>query len=119
MSISVLGISFDAFDAARLANFWAQALHRTVDDGATEHFASIAADTDSHRGSFLMFHKVPEAKTVKNRVHFDLQAADITAEADRLTQLGAKQIRSLTENNNRWISFIDPEGNEFDLVAVS
>jgi hypothetical protein len=31
--------------------------------------------------------------------------------------LGATQIRSLAENNNRWISFLDPEGNEFDLVA--
>jgi predicted enzyme related to lactoylglutathione lyase len=64
-----------------------------------------------------MFHRVPEGKTVKNRVHFDLQAADVAAEADRLTRLGAKQIRSLGENNNRWISFIDPEGNEVDLVA--
>jgi predicted enzyme related to lactoylglutathione lyase len=117
MSISVLGISVDAVDAARLASFWAQVLYRTVDDGATEDFASIAADTDSQRGPFLMFHKVPENKTVKNRVHFDLQAADVEVEADRLTTLGAKQIRSLTENNNRWISFIDPEGNEFDLVA--
>jgi predicted enzyme related to lactoylglutathione lyase len=117
MSISVLGISVDAVDAARLASFWAQALYRTVDDGATEDFASIAADTDSQRGPFLMFHKVPENKTIKNRVHFDLQAADVEVEADRLTTLGAKQIRSLTENNNRWISFIDPEGNEFDLVA--
>ena len=117
MSISVLGISVDAVDAARLANFWAQALYRTVDDGATEDFASIAADTDGQRGPFLMFHKVPETKTVKNRVHFDLQAADVEVEADRLTTLGAKQIRSLAENGNRWISFIDPEGNEFDLVA--
>jgi predicted enzyme related to lactoylglutathione lyase len=117
MNISVLGISVDAVDAARLANFWAQALYRTVDDGATEDFASIAAETDSQRGPFLMFHKVPEGKTVKNRVHFDLQAADVAAEADRLTTLGAKQIRSLAENDNRWISFTDPEGNEFDLVA--
>jgi predicted enzyme related to lactoylglutathione lyase len=117
MSIVLLGISVDAVDAARLAKFWAQALQRTVDDGATEDFASIAADRDSERGPFLMFHKVPEGKAVKNRLHFDLQAADIAAEADRLTGLGAKQIRSLVENNNRWISFIDPEGNEFDLVA--
>jgi predicted enzyme related to lactoylglutathione lyase len=64
-----------------------------------------------------MFHKVPEGKTVKNRVHFDLQTADLATEADRLTSLGAKQIRSLAHNNNRWISFVDPEGNEFDLVA--
>ena len=70
MNIALLGISVDAVDAARLANFWAQALQRTVDDGATEDFASIAADRDSERGPFLMFHKVPEGKTVKNRVHF-------------------------------------------------
>jgi predicted enzyme related to lactoylglutathione lyase len=117
MSISVLAISFDAHNAAELAQFWAEALHRTVNDGATEDFASIAADTDSRLGPSLMFHKVPEGKTVKNRVHFDLEAADVLTEADRLTSLGAKQVRSLLENNNRWISFLDPEGNEFDLVA--
>ena len=117
MSISVLALSFDAYNAAQLAQFWAAALHRTVNDGATEDFASIAADTDSRLGPSLMFHKVSEGKTVKNRVHFDLEAAEVLTEADRLTSLGAKQVRSLAENNNRWISFIDPEGNEFDLVA--
>ena len=117
MSISVLAISFDAHNAAELARFWADALHRTVNDGATEDFASIAADTDSRLGPVLMFHKVPEGKTLKNRVHFDLEAAEVLTEADRLTSLGAKQVRSLAENNNRWISFLDPEGNEFDLVA--
>jgi predicted enzyme related to lactoylglutathione lyase len=117
MSISVLALSFDAHHAARLAQFWAQAPHRAVDEGAAEDFASIAADTDSRPGPVLMFHRVPEGKTVKNRVHFDLQAADVLAEADRLTSLGAQQIRSLAENNNRRISFLDPEGNEFDLVA--
>jgi predicted enzyme related to lactoylglutathione lyase len=117
MSISVLGISFDAHDAAELARFWAQALHRTVNDGATEDFASIAADADSQLGPVLMFHKVPEGKTVKNRVHVDLQATEVAAEADRLRGLGATQIRSLAENNDQWISFTDPEGNEFDLVA--
>jgi hypothetical protein len=79
MSISVLAISFDAHDAAQLAQIWARALHRTVNDGATEDFASIGADADSQLGPFLMFHKVPEGKTVKNRVHFDLLAADVLA----------------------------------------
>ena len=73
--------------------------------------------TDSRLGAVLMFHKVPEGKTVKNRVHLDLHAADVVAEADRLTSLSAKQIRSLSDNNGWWISFADPEGNEFDLVA--
>ena len=115
MSISVLGISFDAHNAAQLAHLWAQALHRTVNAGATADFASIGANTAL--GGLLMFHKVPEGKTVKNRVHLDLRAADVLAEADRLTSLGAQQIRSLAENNDRWIGLRDPEGNEFDLVA--
>jgi Glyoxalase-like domain len=84
MRISVLGISVDAVDAARLANFWARALYGTFDDGATQGFASIAAETDSQRGPLLMFHKVPAGKTVKNRAHFDLQAAAVATEADRL-----------------------------------
>jgi predicted enzyme related to lactoylglutathione lyase len=117
MSISLMAISFDAHDASQLAHFWADALHRTVNDGVTEDFASIAADPDSQLGPLLMFHKVAEGKIVKNRVHFDLRAADVATEADRLMSLGAKQIRSLAENDNRWISFVDPEGNEFDLVA--
>jgi predicted enzyme related to lactoylglutathione lyase len=117
MSISAPGISIDAVDAARLANFWAQALSRTVDDGATEDFASIAADADSQRGPLPDVSQRPEGKTLKNRLHFDLQVGDVEVEAERLTRLGAKQIRSLSANNNRWISFIDPERNEFDLVA--
>ena len=63
-----------------------------------------------------MFHKVPESKTVKNRVHLDLHAADVATEADRLTSLGAKQTRSLAENNDRWMKLLST-GNEFDLVA--
>ena len=117
MSISVLAISIDARDAARLGHFWAQALHLTVDAGATEDFASIGDASDSRLGTVLMFHKVPEPKTAKNRVHFDLRAADAVTEADRLISLGANQIRSLDDNRGRWISFADPEGNEFDLVA--
>jgi hypothetical protein len=117
MGISVLGISFDARDATQLAHFWAQALNRTVNAGATKDFASIGTDTDSGLGPVLMFHKVPEGKTVKNRVHLDLRGVDVQAEADRLIRLGAQEIRSLAENNNRWISLRDPEGNEFDLVA--
>jgi hypothetical protein len=50
MSISVLAISFDANDPAQLAQFWAHAFHSTVNDGATEDFASIAAGTTAGSG---------------------------------------------------------------------
>jgi predicted enzyme related to lactoylglutathione lyase len=118
VSITVVAISFDAHGAGQLAHFWAQALHGTVNDGATTESASVSTGTDDQLGSVLLFHGVPEDKTVKNRMHFDLRADDLLAEADRLIGLGAKQIRSLADNDNGWIGFIDPEGNEFDLVAT-
>ena len=117
MSVDLLGISFDAHDPRQLAQFWAQTLHRSVADDATDQFSAIPADDDPAHGPLLMFHQVPEGRTVKNRVHLDLKAVDVHAEAGRLTRLGAQQVRSLGQNNDRWISFTDPEGNEFDLVA--
>jgi predicted enzyme related to lactoylglutathione lyase len=111
------GISLDARDAAAQADFWAQALHRTVNDGATADSASVAPGADPDSGPLLMFHSVPEAKTVKNRVHLDLVSADAEADAARLIALGARQLRSLPDNGGRWISLADPEGNEFDVVA--
>lgn len=114
MSIDLLGISFDAHNAAELAHFWAEALHRTVADTPTEASASIPAH---EHWPLLMFHQVPEGKSVKNRVHLDLKAADVHAEADRLVGLGAREVRSLADNGGGWIGFVDPEGNEFDLVA--
>jgi len=74
MTTSLFGISFDARNAAELAYFWAQALHRTVNDGATEQSASVAPTDDPAAGPLLMFHQVPEGKTIKNRVHLDLVA---------------------------------------------
>lgn len=117
VSIDLLGISFDAHDPVAIAQFWADVLHRSVADGASEQFASIPADENPDHGPLLMFHRVPEGKSVKNRVHLDLKTTDVHAEADRLIALGARQLRSLSENNDRWIGFVDPEGNEFDLVA--
>ena len=115
MSISVLAISFDAHDAALLALFWAQALHRTVNDSATEEFASIAADTDSRLGAMLMFHTVPEGKAVKNRLHLDLRPADQPAEVARLEALGARQV-SIGQGDVSWVVMADPDGNEFDVL---
>jgi predicted enzyme related to lactoylglutathione lyase len=53
---------------------------------------------------------VPEKKTAKNRVHFDLRAADIEAEVDRLTKLGASVLRRTDDD---LVVMQDPEGNEF------
>jgi hypothetical protein len=63
-----------------------------------------------------MFHSVPDGRPSGDRVHLTCWPR-VVADADRLKSLGAKQIRSPAENNNRWISFADPVGTSLTLVA--
>ena len=112
MTSTVLGISFYTSDATAIARFWAQLLGRSVRDGASEAFAAVEAPGEP----LLMFHQVPEPKTVKNRLHFDLRVDDFDAEASRVIALGATQLTTLADNNGQWSKFADPDGNEFDLV---
>ena len=117
MSVSFVGLSIDCSDAAALASFWAEVLGRPVDPGADAARAAIDA-TDPASGPRLSFQKVPEPKTVKNRLHLDLRTDRFEAENDRLTGLGATAIRSFERPTIRWTTFADPEGNEFDLIAA-
>ena len=66
-------------------------------------------------GPRLWFTKVPEPKTVKDRIHLDLEADDPDAELRRLTGLGA---RFLWETDTLTV-LADPEGNEFCLLKRS
>jgi hypothetical protein len=119
MSTTVLGLSFDCADADKLARFWADVLGRTVNLGATAEFAAVEADDVAQTGPKLMFHQVPEGKTVKNRLHLDLVTGEIAAESDRLLGLGAVRLHDIEEDGTRgWTTFADPEGNEFDLVPA-
>ena len=79
----MFGVAFDARDAQAAASFWAAVLGRTVADGATSDNALIVADP-AIPGSKISFHRVPEGKTVKNRMHFDVITTDFDAETDRL-----------------------------------
>jgi hypothetical protein len=68
---------------------------------------------------------VPEPKTVKNRVHVDLNVGGgpsepievrrerVTAEVQRLQRVGARQLRIGDERGEYYVVMQDPEGNEF------
>jgi len=116
MSSSMFGVAFDAQDARVAANFWAAVLGRTVADGATRDNALISADP-AVPGSRIGFHRVPEGKTVKNRMHFDVITTDFDAEVERLTGLGATKLNEVNGDAAHWVTLADPEGNEFDLIA--
>ncbi|WP_336319497.1 VOC family protein [Streptomyces lavendofoliae] len=66
-------------------------------------------------GRRLLFQRVPEAKTGKNRLHLDLHAPPgrRDAEVARLEARGASVLRHVKEPGGEWTVLADPEGNEF------
>jgi hypothetical protein len=97
MGNTVFGVAVDSTDAATLAGFWAQVLGRQVADGATAEHVVLTADADPAHGPRLAFHRVPEPKTSKNRLHLDLIAADFDAETARLLALGATRLNNISQ----------------------
>ena len=130
-------IAIDCGDPFRLSEFWAAVLGyevMTPPSGYTswqEHASAQAAepgeawvkigDPDRH-GPTLLFHRVPEAKVVKNRVHLDVRAPDggtgdrqrqVDAFIDRIVGLGGSKIRDVIDDAGYFAVMNDPEGNEF------
>ncbi|MFI1725952.1 VOC family protein [Streptomyces sp. NPDC020489] len=74
---------------------------------------------DEHSGTGLgrrlLFQRVPEEKTAKNRLHLDLHPGEgrRESEVERLTGLGAKVLREVRQAQGTWVVMADPEGNEF------
>ncbi|WP_169796107.1 VOC family protein [Streptomyces hirsutus] len=66
-------------------------------------------------GRRLLFQRVPEAKTVKNRLHLDLHPGEGRREEEvrRLERLGARVLRHVREPSGSWSVMTDPEGNEY------
>jgi len=107
-------ITFDAVDPGRLAAFWAAVTGRQVAE-VTPDVALLTSATDPVR---LLFLRVPDAKTVKNRMHLDFQAADRATEVTRVRDLGATEHATHQEYGMIWTVMTDPEGNEFCIVQA-
>ena len=117
MSIEFFGISVDCTDAAAVARFWGAVLGRRVADGATSDDAVLLVEPAALSGPRLAFHRVPETKVAKNRLHLDLISDRFDSESERLISLGAKKLRDVQDGDARWTTFVDIEDNEFDLIA--
>jgi predicted enzyme related to lactoylglutathione lyase len=107
-----IGLVLDCTDPPRLAEFWAPALGY-VSLGDVGAYAVLVPN--GKPGPKLLLQRVPEAKAVKNRMHLDIETADIETEAVRLEALGARRVQDdqVHEHGTNWILMADPEGNEF------
>jgi hypothetical protein len=113
MSSFILNITFDCADPHALAEFWAAATGYTILSERDDHVALHAPDERGVRK--LIFYRVPEPKSVKNRVHIDLASRDPQAEIARLIELGATKVEYHEDEEAgwKWTVMLDPEGNEF------
>ena len=103
----------DSEDPARLARWWAEALgYQIVSEKPDE--VEIRRSPDELPG--VLFTPVPEAKTGKNRLHFDLRPDDQEAEVERLVDMGARPV-DIGQHDVSWVVLADPEGNEFCVLA--
>jgi len=130
-----------------LALFWAEALHYVIAppppgfDSWEDFFRSIGVPEDelgggsdiiedpNGEGPRIWFQIVPEKKSIKNRIHIDVNASGrrglsldtrrerVEAEAARLVSLGATRLRSIDAEglDHYGVAMADPEGNEFDI----
>jgi len=112
MAETTLGLVLDCADPTKLAGFWAPALGYTNLGAAGNYVLLMPADPGRPK---LLLQAVSEAKSAKNRVHFDIETPDIDDEATRLEGLGAQRLemKSREEHGTRWFVMADPEGNEF------
>ena len=116
MTSSLAVISIDAVNPTVLADFWCAVLGWVVLE-EDEDGINIGSPDASWPTIDLL--RVPEGKTVKNRLHFDLRADGVgrPAELQRLLDLGAKPVDVGQQPDVSWVVLGDPEGNEFCLLA--
>ena len=108
MAALIKSVTFDCADALVVARFWAAALGTDVDQDATSERAYVEAA--GWGGPNMWFTRVPEHKTAKNRMHFDLRAPGAVGdEVRRLEGLGATSVQPF----NGHTIMNDPEGNVF------
>lgn len=108
-------LTFDSAKPYELATFWSKVTGWPVsaedEPGDDEVLIEPPAPIPG-----MLFIAVPDAKTVKNRLHIDWQPTERTRdeEVDRILALGATVHEDHRKPNGRgWVTLLDPEGNEF------
>ncbi|MFV2198035.1 VOC family protein [Nocardiopsis sp. LOL_012] len=121
MSLRLRNISIDCTDPFTLATFWSAALGHPLhpDDAPGDPQALLRLP----EGTALLFLRVPEPKTTKNRLHLDVCPTPHTTrdhQVERLTTLGARLVRDHRRTDSTgWALMHDPEGNEFCVTLPS
>ncbi|MFE5309487.1 VOC family protein [Isoptericola sp. NPDC056578] len=119
-------LTVDCHDPERLAAFWCAVLDFTVLDRSDDmvEIASWEPTVEDIQARqmppTIVFTRVPEGKSVKNRLHLDVSPVDRSTadEVARLLDLGATRADVGQGADRTWVVMADPEGNEFDVLRT-
>jgi len=137
-------IAVDCSEPHALADWWAETLEWAVEPQDEDFIRSMIeqgfateAETTRHHGKLvwrtgaairppddldarpatrrILFQTAPETKSVKNRVHWDVNLAGADKDEVRaaLEARGATYLWTANEGPHSWYTMADPEGNEF------
>lgn len=117
MRVNEIQVNIDCADPARLREFYCNALGYEPFGEFGNYVSCVPAGDDV--GLKIIFQRVPESKTAKNRVHLDLIVDDVEAEAARFVTLGATRVSvdPVSDGGCAWVVMHDPEGNELCLCG--
>ena len=137
-------IAVDCRNPHELADWWAETLEWAVEPQDETFIRSMIAqgfateaETKLHQGKLvwgagaairppdelgsasperrILFQTVPEEKTIKNRIHWDVRLAGADKDEARaaLEARGATFLWTASQGPHSWHTMADPEGNEF------
>ncbi|MBM9458291.1 VOC family protein [Nocardioides sp. zg-536] len=112
----------DCANAYELSEWWKPVLGYTdLPDEPNLPGHPECAIADPETGHEVLFLEVPDAKSVKNRLHFDLRPRQGSQQEElvRLLALGAQEVadhRGIGGPGTGWVVLADPEGNEFCIL---
>ena len=122
MTSFVSHTTVDCGNAFELSEWWKALLgYVDVDGDPNEPGHEECMILDPATGHSILFIEVPDSRTTKNRLHFDLRPREGTRdeEVERVRGLGATEVgdhRGKYGPGTGWVVLADPEGNEFCVL---
>lgn len=109
-------VTIDTLDPEPLLPFWTELLDAEVGYRSSDG-VYVELDLKDAPELHVLFQRVPEAKSGKNRVHLDLQVEDLEEAVAWVVDHGGHELSGEQEVDGfRWHVVADPEGNEFCVV---
>ncbi|KGN36352.1 glyoxalase [Knoellia subterranea KCTC 19937] len=107
-------ITTDTTDAEGLATWWAEVTGAEITETNDGWYVIVKGGS---LPVLLAFQKVEEPTPGKNRIHLDLTTEDLEGATEQLLARGATLVGRRGDENFRWHTLADPQGNEFCIAG--